>query len=909
MSHLNKGKANYILVLALLLSLFTITLYCTASGFSGDDFHSFLTVDTIPLNSVSSIQISKSDSLKNKNNTTGNKNIASAQKGDTNIIVVKTDTFSFPTSKDALDAPVVYHADDSMVMDIPTKKIILYGKVTRVKYLDNELISPRIEFDQRTSLVSAYLIKDSNGNVIAYPEFNQADFKTKSDSIQFNMKTGKGITKGTYTQQGELYIYGEKIKKVGADIFYAYRGRFTTCNLDTPHFAFVSKRIKFINKKMAITGPVHPEFENVPIPIVLPFGIYPLRQGRHSGLLAPSFSANETLGLSLEGLGYYKVLGDKWDLVTQGTIYSYGGWTLKVNPRYYKRYHYQGNFAVSILHLRDLDKSGQRAFQVNWQHSSDTKARPGVSFNASVNAGSSGYNRAIPNSPQRNFQNQLQSSISYSKVWKDKPFNLNVNANHNQNANTKQININLPDIGFNVNTIYPLRRKEVIGAYKWFENIGVALNTNIKSLSSFYDTSGNFFKEFAEKYQWGASHNVPITLSLPQVGSFQFAPNVSYQERWYQEKFERRWNSTNKKLDTVVNKGFYTAREMSFGMGVSTRIFGMFTFNKKSKVQAIRHEIRPTLSASYKPDMNKRSWYTTQVDTAGRFQPFTFYERNIFGAFGLGRFGGLNFGIDNNLQMKVRNRKDSSEEAVKKITLIDGFSITSSYNFLEDSFKLKPFNINLRTNLFDKISISASAIVVPYLTNSTGEFIDKLVWSKKIALGKLTSANIALQTQFKGGDKNEKLAVNPQQNSQLNSISGLPLNEYQQEAAYVNNHPGEFANFNIPWSVSLSYAFNYNRVPNGLGTGYKGLVSQNVNWNGTLNLTPKWQMGLNGSYNISLKQLGLISMYLTREMHCWQMSINISPVGNSRYFNISISPKSGLLRDLKINRTRYFYDL
>ena len=166
-----------------------------------------------------------------------------------------------------------------------------------------------------------------------------------------------------------------------------------------------------------------------------------------------------------------------------------------------------------------------------------------------------------------------------------------------------------------------------------------------------------------------------------------------------------------------------------------------------------------------------------------------------------------------------------------------------------------------------------------------------------------------MQTQFKGGDKNEKLAVNPQQNSQLNSISGLPLNEYQQEAAYVNNHPGEFANFNIPWSVSLSYAFNYNRVPNGLGTGYKGSVSQNVNWNGTLNLTPKWQMGLSGSYNISLKQLGLISMYLTREMHCWQMSINISPVGNSRYFNISISPKSGLLRDLKINRTRYFYDL
>ena len=901
MNHLNKGKAKYILVLASVLLLFIITLYSSANGFTVSEFHSFLTTDTVPVNSAPVIKDLKKDSVKKQNSPD------SYRDSDTTI-VVKTDTFGIKFSKDSLDAPVVYHADDSMVLDIPAKKIILYGKETRVTYIDNKLVSPRIEFDQRTNLVSAYLVKDSNGNVIAYPEFNQADFKTKSDSIKFNMKNGKGITKGTYTQQGELFVYGEKIKKVDPDVFYALRGRFTTCNLDTPHFAFVSKKIKFINKKMAFTGPVHPEFENVPIPVYLPFGIYPLRQGRHSGLLAPSFSANEQLGLALEGLGYYKVLSERWDAAIRGTLYSYGGWTVNLSPRYYKRYHYQGNFTINVLHLRDLDKSGARAFNVQWTHSSDSKARPGVSFNASLNAGSSGYNSSVPNNPQRNFQNQLNSSITYSKIWKDKPFNLNISGNHNQNTNSKLVNINLPDIGFNVNTLYPFRRKEVIGAYKWYENVGVALNTNIRSLSSFYDTLGNFFKQFADKYQWGATHNVPITLSLPQVGSFQFAPSVSYQEKWYQEKFTRSWDSANKKLDTTIKKGFYTAREMSFGMGVSTRIFGMFTFKKKSKVQAIRHEIRPTLSASYKPDMNRRSWYTTQVDTAGHFLPYSYYERSIFGSFGQGKFGGLSFGIDNNLQMKVRNKKDTGEAAIKKVTLIDGFSLTGSYNFLRESFKLDPINLSVRTNLFDKISISGSASFMPYLTDSVGNFIDKSIWRKKIlALGKLTNASIALQTQFKGGDKNEKLPVNNlQNNNQVNSISGLPLNEYQQEAAYISKNPGEFANFNIPWSISFSYAFSYNRIPNGFGTGYKGSISQSVNWTGSLNLTPKWQIGLNGSYNITLKELGLISMYLTREMHCWQMAINISPVGKYRSFNISISPKSGILRDLKINRSRYF---
>ena len=907
MNQLNKGKAKYISVLVSALLLLTITLYFNAAGYNAQHFHSFLTADTVPVRAGKII-----DSIKNKaatNPTISEEPLALKKVPDTGI-VIKKDTIGFKSSKDSLDAPVTYHADESMVMDIPARKIILYGKETRVKYTDNEIIAPHISFDQRANLITAYLVRDSNGNVIKFPTFIQGDLKTVSDTLGFNPKTGKGITKSTYTQQGEIYGHAEIIKKVDPDVFYAFRGKFTTCNLDTPHFAFVSKKVKFINKKMAITGPVHPEFEDVPVPIVLPFGIYPLKQGRHSGILAPTFNANEQLGLALEGLGYYKVLSDQWDVVIRGTLYSYGGWTANLSPRYYKRYRYQGNLSLDIQHLRDLDKSGARNFNIRWSHSTDSKARPGVSFNASLNAGSSGFNSSVPNSPQRNFQNILNSSITYSKIWKDKPFNLNISGNHNQNTNSKQFNINLPDIGFNVNTLYPFRRKEVIGQYRWYENIGLALNTNIRSLSSFYDTSGSFLKEFTEKYQWGATHNVPLTLSLPQVGNFQFSPSISYVERWYQEKFIRSWDAANRKLDTTINKGFYTAREMNFGMGVSTRIFGLFTFRKKSPVQAIRHEIRPVLSASYKPDMNRKFWYTTQVDTFGNFRRFSVHERGVFGAFGEGKFGGLSFGIDNNLQMKVRNRKDSSADAVKKVTLLDGFSITSSYNFLEDSFQLKPFNINMRTNLFDKISISASAIVVPYLTDSRGEFIDKLVWNKKIlALGKMTSGNIAVQSQFRGGDKKEQLPnTNPALN-QVNPITGMPLDEYQQEAAYISNNPGEFANFNIPWSISFQYSLNYSRIPNGFGTGYKGSVSQNISGSGSLNLTSRWQIGANGSYNITTKELGYVSMYLTREMHCWQMAINVSPVGKYRSFNISISPKSGLLRDLKINRTRYFYDL
>lgn len=936
MNQLYKGKAKNILAWLPASVFVLITLYGHAFNVNRFGFHISLTADTIPVIKDTVPEKMKLDTVKPKGDSVlpliqketvpGIVEIKRDTTGKDSLSRLTVDTLNYKSSKDSLDAPVTYHADDSMVFDVPGKKLYLYGKTSEVKYIDNELSAPLIEFDQNTSLVKAILQKDTAGKVIAYPSFNQKDFKSVSDTLEFNMKTLKGITKGTYTQQGELFVYGEKIKKTEPDIFYALHGRFTTCNLDTPHFAFVSSKIKFINKKMAFSGPVHPEFEGVPLPIVLPFGIYPLTQGRHSGFIAPSFAANEQYGLSLEGLGYYKILSETWDAVARGTIYSYGGWAASLSPRYFKKYRYQGTINLNMQSTKigfkgDPDFSVTKTTFIQWSHSADTKARPGVTFNANVNAGSSKFNENVPNSPQRNFTNQLSSSITYAKVWKNRPFNVSVSANHNQNTAQRLININFPDVAFNVNTLYPFRRQEVVGAYKWYENIGVALNTNARSLSSFYDTLGGAFTQLSKNYKWGASHTVPITLSLPPVGALQIAPTVSYQEKWYQEKMYIRWNNADKKLDTTTNKGFYTARDMSFGVGVSTRIFGMYGFRKKSKVQAIRHEVRPNLAVQYKPDFNSQNYYDVQVDSTGRNKvSHSYYERSVFQPFGRGRFAGLSFGLDNNIQMKVRNKKDTGADATKKITLLDGLGINGSYNFLADSFKLSTLSVSARSNLFEKISITANAVFDPYITNADGRRIDKLIWSQKVAtLGTLTSGSVSLSSQFRGGDKSKQSAGSTPNLSEITSnlqntnINGLPLDEYQQEALYIQNNPGQFADFSIPWSVDFSYSLRYSQTrsiatvtqPSKLTKTF----NQDVNFNNSVNLTPKWKMGIQGSYNITQKQLGVLTMYLSRDLHCWQMTINISPVGRYRFFTINISPKSPILRDIKVNRTRYFYDL
>ena len=816
------------------------------------------------------------------------------------------DTMSLKLSADTLEAPVKYHADDSAVVDIPNEKMYLYGTVSSIKYADNDLSAPQIEYDQKTNLVKAFLRKDSTGKVISYVSYKQGDFISVMDSITLNMKTQRGITKGTYTQQGEMYVYGEKIKKINDDIFYAFNSRFTTCNLDTPHFAFVSKRIKFINDKWAFSGPVHPEFEGVPVPIILPFGIYPLAQGRHSGILAPEFTANNSYGLGLENFGYYKILSPYWDATIRGSLYSYGGWQANLAPRYFKRYRYQGNFSLNVLNMKELDEKANRSFQVNWAHNMDNKARPGVSFRANVNAGSTQYNNFLPNRPQQNFQNNLSSTIAYQKNWKDKPFNLSLNAGHDQNSVTRQINVTLPEVVFNVNTLYPLRRKERIGDLKWYENLGIGLTTNAKSITKFFDTA-KVLNQAGQNLEYGVNHSVPITLSLPPLGVLQIAPSVTYQEAWYQKKSIQTWNSITKQIDTVSTDGFFTARDMSFGIGVSTRIFGLFSFKKNKNIKAIRHEIRPTISANYKPDFTGSASRIVQYDTSGRKQQYSIYSTNtIARPFSPGRFGGLSFSVDNNLSMKVRDKKDTAG-ATKKISLIDGFSLSGGYNFLEDSFKLSPISLRAFTTLFEKVSITAGGNLDPYQFNNEGYRIDKLMLANNpLRLGFLNDVNLQISSSFRGGDG--KKGLTPTQ-ANMRPPDGydpnIPLDEYQQEAAYITNNPGEFADFSIPWTFDFGYSFTLTRrrLPN---AKIETQPSQNINFNASANLTPKWKIGGNGSYNISQKELGLLTMYLSRDMHCWQMNINVSPVGRYRSFNISISPKSAILRDLKVNRTRSF---
>lgn len=876
MKNFYKFNVKYLSSIAILIAVLTFNIQLNASNFSKIDSNTHI--------------IAYSDTT-------------SPAKKDS--VISKIDTLRI--SKDSIDAPVHYSAEDSGVLIISTKEFFLYGKAT-TQYKDIDLQAATIQYNQEKQTISAKGSSDTSKGSLNKTKMKQGETSTLSDSIAYNMKTQKGITYNTYYQEGELFVNANRLKKADSNIVFAYRGSFTTCNLDTPHFVFRTKKMKIINNKIGVSGPAHPEFEGVPIPVYIPFGIYPLSRGRHSGILSPTFNSSEDFGIGLEGLGFYKVLSPNADVTFRGNLYSYGGWNININSKYLQRYKYNGGFNISFQRNKKLNRYSTKteneftlakSYMINWSHSRDAKARPGSSFSANVNFGSTKYNENILNNPYQNFNNQLSSTIAYSKTW-DNKYSLNLNLSHDQNNKTRLVNLSLPNGSFNASTIYPFQKKDAVGTAKWYEKLGIGYNANFQNRISFYDTAANT-RKILDTLQWGAEQSIPITLALPSLGPIVISPSISFSQRLFGQKLIRYWDDVDTLVKTRKETGLFLQNNMSMGISGSTRIFG--TYNFKNSSTKIRHEIRPQFGLNYTPDLVSKDFYEVQVDTSKRKIPFSYFEGGLYQSYSRGNFGGISFGVDNLLEMKVKDKKDTSASATKKIKLIDGFGFNSNYNLMADSLALGNFSLYLRSTLFEKISITANANLDPYDVDKYGARKNSLLF-KQGKLGRLTSGSLSVSTNFQSKSKDGK--NNNKSTSKISDDPYMTAEEQQKQAEYVRQNPAEFTDFNIPWRIDLSYSLTFSRILKSDYSGYKTETFSSVNFSGDFSLTPKWKAGANGYYDVKNMNLQQFSMFVSREMHCWQLSINITPIGLYRSFSINISPKSGILRDLKINRNRTF---
>ena len=822
-------------------------------------------------------------------------------KTDTSKRKMMEDSLGIKISKDALPSIVKAEARDSAVLDMHNNLFYLYGKA-KVNYEDMQLNAGQIAYQQSANVVTAapYVVNkevDTEKQV-----FTQGKEKFTMDSMQYNFKSKRAIVRNVHSQYGEGYVFSEQVKRNPDQTIYGLHSVYTTCALDTPHFGINAKKIKVIPGHVIVSGPANITIEGIPTPIWLPFGLFPVSETQKSGFVLPTYTIEEQRGLGLLNGGYYLYLNDHVDVLTQANIYTKGSYAVSGATDYNDIYHYRGLFRFSYAYNKtgeDFEPGAktEKDFMVNWTHQSDAKAIPGQSFNASVQVGTSTFYSNNSIDPNQILQNQYSSNISYAKSWQGTPFALTISALHNQNTVTKQINVTLPEINFHVTQVNPFQKKNSIGTH-WYDKITASYNIDVLNRTTFYDSTVSFTNLDFRNFQFGVHHSIPISASYTIFRYIQMSFNVNYNEYWLKNKLYRSYDSVTQKLDSTNSYGFYTARDFNAGVSFSTRIYGMKLF-KKGSLRGIRHVLNPSVGLSYHPDFGASPfnyYYRTTLDSTNNYHNYTYqspYLTSIVGTPPLGKSGQVNFGVNNNLQIKVRSSKDTVT-GYKNITLIDALGITTSYNPAADSFQWSAIALNFRTNVLDKINISSSANFDPYAFDyDQGRRIPQTMEDKGFGLARFTTATVALGSNFHS--KPMGGAVNPSNSEEYGRI--------MRNAGY-----NDYVDFNIPWSFNFSYSFSANKNYNPVSKRDTTVFSQSLTFQGELQITTRWKMTVSSGYNFDYHQLTLTSIDLYRDLHCWAMHLQTVPFGPRKSFTFTLNVKSAILQDLKLIRRRDYRD-
>ncbi len=805
-------------------------------------------------------------------------------------------------SKDALPSVVKATAQDSLIMDMQTNLFYLYGNA-QVNYEDLQLNAGQIVYQQSSNIVSAAPYEAVKDTGASKQTFTQGKEKFTYDSLQYSFKSKRAIVRNVHSQYGEGYVYSEQVKRNPDQSIYGSHSVYTTCALDTPHFGILAKKIKVVPGKVIVSGPANLCIEGVPTPLWLPFGIFPVSDKQKSGFVIPTYTIEQQRGLGLLNGGYYWYANDHIDFLTQANVFTKGSYSFSEITDYNSLYHYKGLFSLSYAYNKtgetfEPGATVQKDFMINWRHQSDAKSIPGQSFNASVQVGTSSFYSNNSYDLGQILQNQYQSNISYAKNWTGSPFGLTISALHNQNTQSHQVNVTLPQINFHVTQINPFQRKNATGKPKWYDKITASYTVDMLNRTSFYDSVFRISKLALNDFQTGLHHSVPISAAYTILKYINMSFNVNYNEYWVTDKLYQRYDSLTNRIDTNDNHGFYTSRDFNAGVSFSTRIYGMKLF-KHSALRGIRHVLTPSVGLTYHPDFAASPfnyYYRTRLDSTNNYQNYVYqspYVTSIVGSPPIGKAGQVNFGVNNNLQIKVRSAKDTVT-GYKNITLIDALGATMSYNPAVDSFQWSNIGVNFRTNVLDKINISSNANFDPYAFDyDKGRRIKETMEDKGFGIARFSSANVSVGSNFHskpiGGTDN-------------------PTNSEEYGRIMRNAGYNDYVDFNIPWSFNFSYSLSANNQYSYFSKRDTTILSQTLTFQGELQITKRWKLNLSSGYNFDYHEMTLTSLDVYRDLHCWAMHLQTIPFGPRKSFTFTINVKSAILQDLKLMRRRDYRD-
>jgi len=803
------------------------------------------------------------------------------------------------SGKGGLKSTILFTAKDSLIYNLDSRSMELWGKASVGKD-ETSVKAPKIVIDLDTTLLHAFGDADSSKTPFEPARFTDREGSFDAATMTYDFTTGRGETSHVSSSSSGIYFTGEQVSKLENGDMIIRDGTFTTCNEDDPHFWFSSSHM-IVNADKGVTARplimyIRPEifsWRSPALPIlVLPYMLFPISSGRTSGFIIPRLSSHDQ-SVFLSNLGYFWAINDYMDFRSEGDIALNGSWRLGERFRFakrnlftseisgeYRHYPLYTDWNAKILHNQVFDPSTR--LDVNFQ------------FQGAPH----GYNLNSIDSESMVSQ-QSNARASLAKTFHDENSILSVFYDRSEELSTLALSQNI-GVSFYQNRIYPFRSG--VQDDDWRSDLSLTTGAAVvKHFSSWNteDFSGysanlngevGYYREFGvgnralftqgirfqgreggnglfDDTYTGTSVVFPLRMQSTLFGHFNVNPAITFVQSLNPD-------AGNSDFSTTI-----------FSVDASTRVYGILDtgfLDPIFSLKALRHTFIPTISYVWNPAFSGSGY-----DSSSHIYDWP-YQRTFDPGLPEGQ-STVGLTLKNLFHGKFRGSRsllEADSPVGDHTTQLLSLSVSTGYNFAADALQLAPLTIIASSNaLSDNLLFSAGSMYDFYSYDPvTGARVNRFNSEDGNGLLRFVRGFLDMSLSIQGSNQDASTI--------LPSRSPVFMNTLQ---TYFNTGNLSSIDYNLPWQLRFSLFLQADRSnpvePESISL---------FNAAARAALSKNWQIAMNTGYDFQNGELVLPMFQISRNLHCWQMSVQWVPFGQFQSYAVEIGLKVPESKDIHV---------
>ena len=715
------------------------------------------------------------------------------------------------------------------------REIMHLSKGSEVHYREMKLRSGTIDFDSRKEVM------DAGGEPA--PVLVDGTSEIFGTEMRYHLPSKKGEILLGRTRFEKAFYQGTDIWKMGDNELAVENATYTTCDLESPHYHFSSKRMKIYMDDKVVAKPIVLRIRQIPV-FALPFYIASLKKHRHSGMLLPTLElgVDNNRGRFIRNVGYYWAPNDYVDATTsfdfypaQDRIVSY------LTTRYNLRYRFDGR--IALKYNRDVP-ARKRDTVVEITHRQTLSETADLSGDARFFSSASIYQDI--DDAQR-LDRDIRSNLTLTKRFPGSNRSLRVDLQRQQNLDQDTFSESLPAVVFS-SPSRPLRAR------------ATALRTGGPAADAFWPgLLGDLYwstdtravrqrtrTSLGEEQHLGSQTNLGLRMSRNVLKHFRLSPSVDGE-------------------GTIIDKdqlGDANQARATYRTSVSTgtTLYGTY-LHPIGPAKGFRHLVEPTASWNWAPEF-REYFYVADGDTA------RFLRDRFFSFGGIGgtprKSNSMSFALRNLVQTKI-DRGEGRELRLDLFTLRNGIS----YDLLASDAGRKPLsNFSSSLNVLSSLPVNQSWTVThdPYSWRLLGSSVTTRarVSSRSFGGGNATSP---------GGDAPPLDVGDAVGDVGGDGASGSVLGG----TALLSEARGGSAG---QWAFDVSHTAQ---------RGATGSKSSSLVLNSSWSPTRNWALTFNTQYDLKNGDNTAQSWSVHRQIHCWELSFDRRFLGGEWQYYLRVN--------------------